>query len=254
MSEIIDLNNKNLYTIDDKAEQINFLDRRFYKRNNKYYPSITTILNYYPKDIYFLDWLKQNGTNSDYIAQKAAREGTSAHKLIEKYLNGEKIEWLNSRGEAKYPLIVWEMLLKFVEFWTEFKPELIQTEISVYSDKYEIGGTCDLIIKLNGEIWVIDLKTSNMLHKSYDLQTAAYVICYEEMFGKRVDKAGILWLKSSKRKLNKEKVYGKGWELYESPRTIDENWSYFEKVHDLFKLENPKFEPQFNSYPTVVIP
>ncbi len=243
---------KKYYDLDDKTQQINFLDQRFYKVDNEYYPSITFILNYYPKDQHFLEWLKQNGTNSDYLANKAALEGTQTHFLIEKYLKGDVLYWVNKNGESKYSLNVWGMVLKFVEFWETFKPELIHTETFVYSKKYKIGGTCDLVLKIKDKIWLIDIKTSNYLHKMYDLQTAAYVKCYEETSNQKIDNVGILWLKSSKRKLNIEKIYGKGWELYESPRTIMENWGYFKKVYDLFKLENPKIEPLFNTLPSVI--
>lgn len=252
MNEIKD-NYGNLYMWDEKLQQVNFLDQRFYKRGELYYPSITYILQSYPKDEYFLNWLKQHGQQSDWIVKQAAREGTIVHKLIEDYLNGYTIEWLNPHnGEAKYPLNVWQMFLRFVEFWTEFKPILIKTEILLFSDKHKIAGTCDLVVELFGKIWVIDLKTSNLLHKSHDLQVAAYVKCFEEMTNEKVDNAGILWLKSSKRKLNKEKLWGKGWELYQSPKTIDENWSYFQKVHELWELENPNPTPLFNQYPTIL--
>jgi len=248
---IISFQNRD-YNLDEETEQINFLDQRFYKRKNEYYPSITYILQYYPKDSNFINWLKTQGLNSDYIVKKASKEGTQTHKLIEDYLLGKKIKWLNSRGNPKYSIEVWEMLLKFKEFWETFKPKLINSEILLYNDKYKIGGTCDLIIELNNELWLIDLKTSNYLHKSYDLQISAYVKCYERMFDKKIDQAGILWLKSSKRKLNKEKIWGKGWELYKSNRSIEENFSYFKKVYELFKLENPNAAPIFNSYPTEV--
>ena len=47
------------YTEDNK--QINVLDSRFYRRNGKYYPSVTSILNYFPKNHFFHSWLKDVG-------------------------------------------------------------------------------------------------------------------------------------------------------------------------------------------------
>ena len=39
---------------DQKLEQINFLDRRVYKRSEGvYYPSVTTILQYMPRNQFF---------------------------------------------------------------------------------------------------------------------------------------------------------------------------------------------------------
>jgi hypothetical protein len=57
-------------------------------------------------------------------------------------------------------------------------------------------------------------------------------------------------LKSSKRKASKDKMQGKGWEIYESERTFEENLEIFKTVRKLFDLENPKSAPVFESFRT----
>ena len=160
-------------------------------------------------------------------------------------------EFIDENGHIKCPFKVWEMVLKFDDFWTKHKPTLIESEIHLFSDKYKFAGTSDLIVEMNNERWIIDMKTSNSLHTSYDLQLAAYAKAWDELYEEKIDKVGILWLKSSKRGEDKkgEKIQGKGWELYESPRNIKENFELFEKVYDIFKLENPNPEPMLNSFP-----
>jgi ATP-dependent exoDNAse (exonuclease V) beta subunit len=237
--------------IDEESKQINFLDQRFYQRKDKYYPSITSILQCYPKGKYFDQWLKDVGNSAEHIAARSAQEGTLTHELIEKYLKGEKLEWLNENGNANYPLNVWKMVLRFAEFWETYKPILIHSEIHLFSDINEIAGTCDLVLEINGEIWLLDIKTSNHLNNSYDLQTAAYTICWNETFEEKVKRNGIIWLKSNKHKPDSkgEKMQGKGWEIRESDRSIEENWALFTHVHALYKIENPKAKPVFNSFP-----
>ena len=244
-------NVKRILEVDNDSKQVNFLDNRFYKRNNEYYPSVTSILSYFPKGKFFENWLKDVGHNADFIARKSAEEGTQTHSLIEKYLTGEQINWLDEYGNATCSLNVWQMVLKFVEFWETEKPELIESEIHLFSDTHKIAGTCDLVVKLRNELWILDIKTSNSIHTSYDLQLAAYTTCWNETFKEKVTRNGILWLKSAKQKADKkgEKMQGKGWEVYESPRPIEENWSLFTKVYDLFKLENNNTEPSFNKFP-----
>jgi hypothetical protein len=148
------------------------------------------------------------------------------------------------------------MFLRFVDFWETYKPKLIETEVHLFSDEYEIAGTCDLVceIDLNGktELWIIDFKTSNNLQTTYDLQTAAYATCYEECYGKHVDRTAILWLKSSKRGGKTGSMQGKGWEIYESKRTTEENMDIFNTVKKLFDLENPNHSPIFTEFKTVV--
>ena len=107
---------KRLLEVDSKSNQINFLDNRFYKHGDMYYPSVTSILQYFPKGKFFENWLKDVGHNAEFIAKKSADEGTQTHSLIERYLTGEKLDWLDDKGNALYSLHVWQMLLKFVEF------------------------------------------------------------------------------------------------------------------------------------------
>jgi hypothetical protein len=245
---------KRILEVDTKSKQINFLDSRFYKRNEMYYPSVTSILQYFPKGKFFEDWLKDVGHNAEYIAKKSADEGTQTHSLIERYLEGEEIHWLDENGNANCSLNVWRMLLKFIDFWETEKPELVESEIHLFSDKHKVAGTCDLVVRLRGELWILDIKTSNNLHTSYDLQLAAYTTCWNETFEEKISRTGIIWLKSAKQKPDKNnvKIQGKGWEVFTSPRTIEENWELFTKVYDLFKLENKNHEPSFNNYPTSV--
>lgn len=237
--------------ISDDAQQITLPDSRYYRRNGKYYPSVTYVLGYYPKGKHFENWLKQVGFSADYIVKKAAEEGTQVHELSEAYLNGEELNFLDDKGRPQYNPDVWQMFLRFVEFWEEYKPTLVETEVHLFSDELKIAGTCDLVIELNGERWLLDLKTSNNMQTTYELQTAVYGQCYEECFGKKIDRYGILWLKSSKRKASAGKMQGKGWEVVESSRTFEENIDIFKTVKRLFDLENPTHSPKFTEFRTV---
>ncbi len=243
---------KRLLEISDDYQQITLPDSRYYKRNGKYYPSITHVLSYYPKGKYFEDWLKKVGYSSEHIVKKAGEEGTQVHSLIEDYLEGRPTYFLNKDKTPKYPTEVWLMFLHFVEFWETYKPTLLETEVHLFSDELEIAGTCDLVCEIDDKIWIIDYKTSNHIHLTYDIQTAFYKKSYEECFGKQVEKCGVLWLKSSKRKFNKEKMQGKGWEMILSDRSFEENIEILNTVKKLFDLENPDIKPSLLSFRTEV--
>lgn len=243
-------NNRLVY--DGELKQINFLDRRVYKRSEGvYYPSVTTILQYLPKAKFFEQWIKDVGHNADLIMRRAAKEGTQVHNAIEELLEGNEIEWMDEYGNAKYSQIVWEMINKFVDFWSTYKPELIATEQFVFSDKYKYAGTADIVCKIEDEIWLLDIKTSNSLHKAYDLQLASYAVGWEEVKGQKIDRTGILWLKSSKRGSSnqKGKIQGNGWEL-KIIDNIQENFELFRLVYKLYELENPTTEPIYTKYTT----
>lgn len=245
---------KNRLQFDGELKQINFLDRRVYQRGEGvFYPSVTTILQYMPKNKFFEVWLKDVGHNANIIMKRAGKEGTQVHEAIETLLAGEELDWMDDYGNAKYNEIVWEMINKFVDFWKTYKPELISTEEFVYSDEHKYAGTADLVCKLDGEVWLIDFKTSNSLHKSYDLQLASYAKALKECRNVEIERTGILWLKSSKRGPSKQKgrIQGAGWEL-KVVDEIEENFELFKLIQRLYNLENPDTEPIYRKYPTVL--
>jgi ATP-dependent exoDNAse (exonuclease V) beta subunit len=250
-------NNKQINRIVEYSEdskQINLLDQRFYRRNGKYYPSVTSILSYFPKGKFFENWLKDVGWSSEQIAKRAADEGTQTHTAIENFLKGNKINWLDDKGNANYSLDVWKMILKFADFWNTHKPELIHSEYHVFSDEYEYAGTIDLICKFQDKIWIWDIKTSNSLHTSYEMQLAAYAKAWNETHDIKIDDIGIIWLKSMKRGPDKKGkvIQGDGWELKIYDRTYDESFNLFINVYNLYKLENPVAEPYSEQYPLSV--
>ena len=241
--------------ISEDSKQITLPDSRYYRRNGEYYPSITYVLGSYPKGKFFEDWLKKVGYSAEYIVRKAGEEGTQVHEMIEDYLNGKELNFLVN-GIPMYNPDVWQMFLRFVDFWEEYNPTLIETEVHLFSDELKVAGTCDMIceIEIDGkkELWVIDFKTSNHLQTTYDLQGAIYAKCYEECYGKTADRVGVLWLKSKSRGADKtgKRLKGKNWEMYESPRTQAENIDIFNTVKKLFDLENPKHKPIFTEFRT----
>ena len=250
MSKTLKTTYNRILQISDDAKQITMPDSRYYRRNGNYYPSITYVLSYYPKGKFFEDWLKKVGYSADYIVKKAGDEGTQTHELIEAYLNNEELCFLKDNGYPRYSPEVWKMFLRFVEWWETSNPTLLEAEVHLFSDEIKVAGTCDLVCEIDGELWIIDFKTSNHLQTTYELQTSVYGKCYEECYGKKADRYGILWLKSSKRKPKEGMIQGKGWELFESKRTQEENIDIFNTVKKLFDLENPRHSPSFTEFRT----
>jgi len=251
---ILEQNEKKRLDFNPQLQQINFLDRRVYKRSEGvYYPSVTTILQYMPKNKFFESWLKDVGHNADLIMRRAGKQGTQVHEACEKLILGEEVSWMDDYGNARYSQIVWEMILKFYEFWNTHKPELISSEEFVWSDKHRYAGTADIVCKLNNEVWLLDIKTSNSIHKSYDLQLASYAKALEESKGIKIDRTGIVWLKAHSRgpAKNGKTIQGKGWKVLEIDE-IDKNFELFEMIYKLYSLENPTVEPIYNSYPTTL--
>ena len=246
---------KRLIHPDSTARQITLTDSRFYQRNEeKYYPSVTTVLSYFPKGKFFETWLKDVGANADIIMRRAGNEGTQVHEAIEAYLKGEEIHWLDQWGKTKYSLKVWQMILKFVEFWETHKPTLVESEVHVFSDELKIAGTADLILEIDGKLWMVDIKTSNYLHDSYDLQLACYTQAWNENFERPIDRMGILWLKASTRGESKKQgiIQGKGWQLKESGTPLEEGKRIFQHLYEIYLIKQPNVKPITEVLPTSI--
>lgn len=240
--------------LDKDYKQITIDDTRYYKQKDQFYPSVTYILSYYPKGKGFENWLKENGEESNVIAAKSAEKGSNVHKAIEEMLLGKEPVWITDSGYANYALDEWMMILRFADFWNSYKPRLIASEYHVFSYHYKFAGTIDLVVELKDEIWIIDIKTSNNLHTTYELQTAAYAEAWNEHNKDKVVRTGILWLKAKTRKFSNDptKIQGKGWSLATSDRTHQRNMDIFLKVYDIFKIENPDLRPVSEMYPNSV--
>jgi hypothetical protein len=249
--------NQNVFTsrnveYEPDSKQINLLDQRFYKKKDRFYPSVTMILSFFPKDKFFESWLKDVGWNSEIIAQRAAWEGTQVHSAVERMLVKKvPLQWIDEEGVAQYPLEVWKMILRFADFWNTYKPELVACECHIFSEEHQYAGTIDLVVKINGELWLLDIKTSNSLHDSFDAQLSAYVKAWNELHEDKIIRTGIIWLKSSKRMPKADKLQGKGWEIREV-ENIDDNFDTFLNIFKIFKKKNPSLTPDSEKLPTTV--
>lgn len=105
-------------------------------------------------------------------AQASAR-GTKAHKAIQDYLEGMVPDL---EGVEVY----FESFLKWQE---KYEPKTIQTEFFVSHGQHEYAGSIDYICKIDGEVWIIDWKTSKSLNPGMGLQLKAYQQAYYAMTG-----------------------------------------------------------------------
>jgi hypothetical protein len=237
--------------IDLEKGRIEFLDSRFYLHDNgNYYPSVTTILDAYPKSQQFYEWLKRAGEDADEIRDEAGRKGSNVHQLCEDYDNGAECSILDDWGKAQYKQIEWSMFERYVDFrirYDNFK--MVANELHYISPRYGYAGTLDRIFEVNGELMLVDIKTSNAIHNHYWLQMAAYTQMYNEVNERKVTKIGLLWLNAKIRTLGTEKnVQGIGWKLYEPEYGIEHYLNVFQSVYSTWREENKDMKPRNFSY------
>lgn len=237
------------YIIDFHAKQLTLLDARFYTTPEEgYVPSVTTILQAYPKDAHFFKWLKENGEESDSIRDAAGRRGSNVHKLTEAYDLGEEVSLITEDGRINYTLEEWAMFERYVEFMQKHAPTIIINEQNYVSQSLGFAGTVDRIIEHGGEKILLDIKTSNAVHPTYWLQLAAYRELIRAVANIEVDKVGILWLNAKTRTLGRgSQIQGLGWQLLTKTDTYDD-WDLFYHTHKLWLAQNKDITPKKLTY------
>ena len=166
---------------------------RYYQTpEGKLYPSITTVLSK-TSDMSGLDeWRERIGIEAaEQIMKDAQIHGTMTHKLCEDYLNNKE-----SNGEfLDIPKNHFEKLKPYLH-----KMNNIQgIELPLFSDEFKIAGTCDCIAEYNGDLSIIDFKTSkSRLMEHYDkvqkyfMQATAYSLMWKERTGTEIDQIVII--------------------------------------------------------------
>jgi hypothetical protein len=102
--------------------------------------------------------------------------GSLVHKWIEQYING------NNPGELVHEEAN-KSAAKFVKWAQDRKVEFLLSEQMVFSPEYMFCGTFDFICRIDGKLYIGDIKTSNALHKvEMGAQLAAYKLARSEEF------------------------------------------------------------------------
>lgn len=153
------------------------------------YPSITTVLSCNPeKKAGIMKWRKKVGeAKANQISTRAASRGTTYHSIVEDYLN-------NTYDETKFkdkhlPLMMFKNSKKTLDRINNIYAQ----EAALYSDNLEIAGRVDCIAEFDGELSIIDFKTSAEEKKlewiqDYLIQETAYACMLYERYKIKVNK------------------------------------------------------------------
>jgi hypothetical protein len=247
---IIKISNK-AANIDYDEKKITFLDSRFYRTpSGGYVPSVTTILDAYPKGYGFYEWLKKNGEDSDEIRDEAGRRGSVVHDMTERFDNQEEVSLFDENGSIQCKLGEWKMFERYVEFRHRFPSKMLVNEQEFVSQALGYAGTIDRLIEFNGKLTLMDIKTSNSIYNHYWLQTASYVDLVKEIMDIEVEQTSILWLNAkTKTEGKKGDVQGIGWQmLFHDKDQIIKDKELFDATKKLWEIENGSMKPKETTY------
>ena len=152
--------------------------QHIYKLNGIVLPSVTQIMNPLSREEY--------KTVDDLILERAAARGTKVHEAIEFY---------ELYGMEDCPSEVRGYFDAYLAWRKDYKPEVLSSEQATWHTGLLYAGTADLIVKLNGRTYLIDLKTTSVIN---DMLTTVQLEAYARSLachGVSLDGKAILQLK-----------------------------------------------------------
>ena len=165
-------------------------NRYYVTPDGNHYPSITSVLAQ-QENLGLEAWKARVGeAEAKRISQESAHIGTSVHQMAEFYLSNYIIKL---KDEDKKIVDTFNRL----RFLLGNINNIVGLEIPLFSDLLRVAGTCDCIAEYNGQLSVIDFKTSRKPKKEewiddYYIQTFAYKLMFEEMTGIEIQQIVIL--------------------------------------------------------------
>jgi len=137
-------------------------------------PGVTTILGILSKPA-LVPWANKLGLagidSSKYVDEKAAI-GTLAHEMIADYLRGVETD------TSEYSKVQIDQAenatLAFFEWEKNHHIEPVLVEEPMVSEAFRFGGTIDCLGTVNGELCLVDFKTSSGIFPEMMTQVAAY--------------------------------------------------------------------------------
>lgn len=169
--------------VDLKSREID--GTRFYTTpSGDSFPSITSVTSHKNKE-FFAEWRERVGEEeANKICKLATTRGTKFHEVCQDYLENNLKESYDEQS-----MIMFDSAKPYLD-----KIGLIHAiERSMFSEVLGIAGRVDCIAEYDGELAVIDFKTSSKIKKEewieqYFVQEVAYACMYFELTGIPVKK------------------------------------------------------------------
>jgi len=154
--------------------------------NGDWVPSITSVTSFYNREV-FRKWRKRVGdTEANRITKESTERGTDYHEAAQAYLENKELDWDNY-------LPLTQFMFKSSQPYLDKIGKIHAIERTLYSEYLGLAGRVDCIAEYDGELAIIDFKTSKKIKpekwiEQYFVQETAYACMYYELTGIAVDK------------------------------------------------------------------
>ena len=147
--------------------------------SGKWVPSITSVTSFYNREI-FVKWRKRVGIEeANRITKRATARGTDFHQVCQDYLENKELVWENYQPTSKFMFYHAKPYLDKIN-------NIHAIERTLYSEYFGLAGRVDCIAEYEGELAIIDFKTSGKIKpekwlENYFVQETAYACMYYEL-------------------------------------------------------------------------
>jgi len=163
----------------------NLNETRYYEVGEEVvYPSVTSVISFINR-AKFTGWRARVGNEeANRITKHATTRGTKLHLLLEMFLKNKDVKTLD---EYQTPLV--QYMFNFIKPHLEERMgDIYQQETPMFSNRLCLAGTVDLIAEWDGELAVLDFKTSKKEKpeewlEDYFVQLSAYWAMFSEKTG-----------------------------------------------------------------------
>ena len=154
--------------------------------SGQWVPSITSVTSFYNRQI-FIDWRKRIGEEkANAITKKATTRGTDFHEAAQAYLENRNLVWKDFLPATQF-------MFHHAAPYLDKINNIHAIERTLYSEYLGLAGRVDCIAEYEGELAVIDFKTSEKIKpekwlENYFVQETFYAAAYYELTGIPVKK------------------------------------------------------------------
>ena len=160
--------------------------RLYHLPDGQWVPSITSVTSFYNRQT-FIDWRKRVGIEeANRITKKATARGTDFHEAVEVYMRNKDINWDEFKPATQF-------MFHHAKPYLDKINNIHAIERTLYSEYLGLAGRVDCIGEYEGELAVIDFKTSEKIKpeawlENYFVQETFYAAAYYELTGIPVKK------------------------------------------------------------------
>lgn len=127
--------------------------------------------------------LKEAKTAHRKKKEEAGQKGTDVHTMIEDWI-ALAIKSNGGVFEGEMPIVEDAEAKQLAHFWNwavSNKVKFLESEKTLYSKKYFLGGIVDILCEIDGEVWIADIKTGSGIYPEHFAQMAGYELMLNEM-------------------------------------------------------------------------